>query len=86
MSGWLAIAGLGPGDDQLVTPEVSAALAEATDVDRLDGLSLSFPQWRVNLRKSNTEPVLRLNVESRGDRALMEEKTKEILGIVDGMD
>ncbi len=54
--------------------------------DTTDGLSLEFADWRFNLRSSNTEPVLRLNVESRGDRALMEEKTKEILGIVDGMD
>lgn len=54
--------------------------------DTTDGLSLEFGGWRFNLRSSNTEPVLRLNVESRGDRALMEEKTKEILGIVDGMD
>ena len=54
--------------------------------DTTDGLSLEFADWRFNLRSSNTEPVLRLNVESRGDRALMEEKTKEILGVVDGMD
>ncbi|PKN31708.1 MAG: phosphomannomutase, partial [Deltaproteobacteria bacterium HGW-Deltaproteobacteria-20] len=54
--------------------------------DDTDGLSLEFEQWRFNLRSSNTEPVLRLNVESRGDRALMEERTKEILGIVDAMD
>jgi phosphomannomutase len=39
--------------------------------------------WRFNLRKSNTEPVIRLNVESRGDRALMEEKTTEILELLD---
>ena len=54
--------------------------------DDTDGLSLEFERWRFNLRSSNTEPVLRLNVESRGDRALMEEKTAEILGIVDAMD
>jgi phosphomannomutase len=40
-------------------------------------------RWRFNLRKSNTEPVIRLNVESRGDRALMEEKTAEILELLD---
>jgi len=54
--------------------------------DETDGLSLEFAQWRFNLRSSNTEPVLRLNVESRGDKELMEEKTREILGVVDGMD
>jgi phosphomannomutase/phosphomannomutase/phosphoglucomutase len=52
--------------------------------DQTDGLSLEFAEWRFNLRSSNTEPVLRLNVESRGDRALMEAKTGEILGVLDG--
>ncbi len=55
----------------------------ATGVDRTDGLSLDMGRWRFNLRKSNTEPVIRLNVESRGDRALMEEKTAEILELLD---
>jgi phosphomannomutase/phosphomannomutase/phosphoglucomutase len=59
---------------------------EALVRDTTDGLSLEFTDWRFNLRSSNTEPVLRLNVESRGDREHMEEKTKEILGIVDAMD
>ena len=48
-------------------------------VSKIDGLSIAFPDWRFNLRGSNTEPVLRLNVESRGNSALMEEKTKELL-------
>jgi len=58
-------------------------LETAKGVDRTDGLSLDMGKWRFNLRKSNTEPVIRLNVESRGDRALMEEKTAEILEILD---
>ena len=41
---------------------------------------MEFADWRFNLRRSNTEPVMRLNVESRGDRALMAAKTKEVLG------
>ena len=45
--------------------------AEAWSVDRTDGLSMSFGHWRFNLRSSNTEPVVRLNVESRADPALM---------------
>ena len=49
-------------------------------VDHIDGLSVEFPDWRFNLRGSNTEPLLRLNVESRGDRGLMERKTAELLG------
>ena len=49
------------------------------EIDRIDGLSVSYPTWRFNLRGSNTEPVIRLNVETRGDRALMEAKTQELL-------
>ena len=47
--------------------------------DTLDGLSIEFPDWRFNLRASNTEPVIRLNVETRGNRTLLEEKTQELL-------
>lgn len=43
---------------------------------------MEYPDWRFNLRGSNTEPVIRLNVESRGDRALMEAKTAELLGLI----
>lgn len=57
---------------------------EAVGVDYTDGVSLDCGAWRFNLRSSNTEPVLRLNVESRGDCSLMEQKTAEILAIVDG--
>jgi phosphomannomutase len=51
----------------------------AIDIDHTDGLSIEFPDWRFNLRTSNTEPVVRLNVESRGDQALMSRKTEELL-------
>ena len=54
-------------------------LPEIIDVDDVDGLSMSFKDWRFNLRMSNTEPVIRLNVESRGSAALMNEKTEELL-------
>jgi phosphomannomutase len=53
-------------------------------IDRTDGLSMDFGAWRFNLRGSNTEPVLRLNVESRADPALMQRKTTEILALIDG--
>lgn len=56
---------------------------EAKDVSFIDGLSMDFGDWRFNLRSSNTEPLLRLNVESRGDRPLMEAKRDEILAIID---
>ncbi|MGH8494712.1 MAG: phosphomannomutase [Gammaproteobacteria bacterium] len=53
--------------------------------DFTDGLSMEFESWRFNLRASNTEPVVRLNVESRGDVALMQKKTQEILSLLDAM-
>lgn len=53
-------------------------------VEKVDGLSVSMEQWRFNLRMSNTEPVVRLNVESRADTALMEAKTQELLALIDG--
>ena len=56
----------------------------ARGADYTDGLSMEFDRWRFNLRSSNTEPVVRLNVESRGDQALMEDKTREILGLMEG--
>jgi phosphomannomutase len=65
--------------------KIAARYAPGADsVDHTDGVSLGFPDWRFNLRMSNTEPVVRLNVESRGDAALMEEKTAELLRALDG--
>jgi phosphomannomutase len=58
----------------------TAALA----TDRTDGLSVEFADWRFNLRLSNTEPVVRLNVETRGDAGLMREKTAELLALMEG--
>jgi phosphomannomutase len=58
--------------------------ADALSVDHVDGLSVAFAEWRFNLRMSNTEPVVRLNVESRGDEALMREKTDELLSLING--
>ncbi len=54
------------------------------EIDRTDGLSMAFENWRFNLRMSNTEPVIRLNVESRGDAELMERKTGLLLHIIRG--
>jgi phosphomannomutase len=55
---------------------------EALAVDYTDGVSLEFAEWRVNLRKSNTEPVLRLNVETRGNQPLLEKMTGAILAMM----
>ncbi|RJL51956.1 phosphomannomutase CpsG [Pectobacterium carotovorum] len=60
----------------------SAYLSEALSIDETDGISLEFEDWRFNLRSSNTEPVVRLNVESKANNALMVEKTDEILSLL----
>ena len=51
---------------------------KALFVDRKDGISLSFETWRFNIRQSNTEPLVRLNVETKGNEALLFEKTQEL--------
>jgi phosphomannomutase len=58
----------------------------AANVDDTDGYSFEYPTWRFNIRMSNTEPVVRLNVESRGDPALMSAKTEEILQLLEQME
>ncbi|MEM9255613.1 MAG: phosphomannomutase [Pseudomonadota bacterium] len=71
-------------DPQVVLGRVEAAFAEAAkSVEKVDGLSVDMGDWRFNLRMSNTEPVVRLNVESRADEALMLSKTKELLALID---
>jgi phosphomannomutase len=57
----------------------SRYVGAAKTLDYTDGLSMEFAEWRLNLRSSNTEPLIRLNVESRGSENLMQEKTAEIL-------
>ena len=52
------------------------------EVNHIDGLSVNFPDWRFNLRGSQTEPYIRLNVEARDDKALMEAKRDELLAII----
>jgi phosphomannomutase len=56
---------------------------DALLVDDVDGYCFEFPEWRFNIRMSNTEPVVRLNVESRANTSLMKEKTAEILAVID---
>ena len=56
--------------------------SEAQSIDHTDGISMIFDNWRFNLRASNTEPVVRLNVESRSDERLMLMKTDELLALI----
>ncbi len=57
---------------------------DARRIDETDGVSIEFDSWRFNLRMSNTEPLIRLNVEARGDETLMRDKTEEVLGLLGG--
>lgn len=59
--------------------------AEMADIDHLDGLTVGFPDWWFNLRASNTQPLLRLNVEAENKR-LLEEKTNEVLKLIRGQE
>jgi phosphomannomutase/phosphomannomutase/phosphoglucomutase len=67
---------------------IAAVLAKyepfARSIDRTDGVSVELDQWRFNLRSSNTEPLIRLNVESRGNELLMRDKTQELLSLIGG--
>ena len=56
----------------------------ALKVQHIDGLSVTYPEWRFNLRMSNTEPLTRLNVETRGNRQLLDEKIEELLAHMGG--
>jgi len=69
-------------DADAVLARVEAKYGTTGEISHIDGLSVEYPDWRSNLRKSNTEPVIRLNVETRGDRALCQEKTEELLALI----
>jgi len=66
--------------------KVEAVLGlEALEISRADGLSLDFGQWRLNLRPSGTEPLVRLNIESRGDAALVAKQLARVTALLDSM-
>lgn len=69
-------------DGKAVLAALEEKYGKEGKVVKVDGLSVDFPQWRFNVRISNTEPVLRLNVETRQDKALLREKTEELLAII----
>lgn len=52
--------------------------SNAVSIDKTDGLSIEFSDWRMNLRSSNTEPVVRLNIESRGQPELVSQKVEQV--------
>ncbi len=78
------------GEINYRVPDAKATIAafaarygtQALRVDRTDGISYEFPEWRFNLRSSNTEPLIRLNVEARGSSQLMRDKTQELFELL----
>jgi phosphomannomutase len=68
-------------DQQMIMDRVAAAFSDRGEQDRLDGLTISGPDWWVNVRPSNTEPLLRLNVEA-ANRETMEALRDETLGLI----
>ena len=61
-------------------------LDDASGVDETDGVGMEFEKWRFNLRASNTEPLIRLNVESYNNESLMNEKTRELVDRINSLD
>jgi phosphomannomutase len=53
-------------------------------IDETDGISMEFADWRFNLRMSNTEPLVRLNLETRADASLLKLREKELLNVLEG--
>jgi phosphomannomutase len=72
-------------DAKKVLIEAEAKYGKGAVIDYTDGLSVEHANWRFNVRASNTEPLVRLNVESRGNEALMREKTADLLAFLDSM-
>lgn len=69
-------------DAKAVIDAIEAKYGPSGTITKEDGLSIEYPEWRFNLRMSNTEPVIRLNVEVRQNKALLKEKTDELLAII----
>ena len=70
--------------DKDVLAVLQAKYASQGKADYIDGLSVDLGDWRFNVRLSNTEPVVRVNVETRGDKKLLAAKTQEILTVIGG--
>jgi phosphomannomutase len=67
-------------DQVAVMDQVANAYADGRQ-DRIDGLTVEYDDWWFNVRPSNTEPLLRLNVEARSAE-LLEEKTRDVLSVI----
>lgn len=70
-------------DAPAILAKIEAIYApDALKVEHIDGVSVEFENWRFNVRSSNTEPLLRINVESRGDKGLVDAKVQELTDLI----
>jgi phosphomannomutase len=69
------------GDPAAKLEEIAARYSDGT-ITRLDGVSVDYPEWHFNVRPSNTEPLLRLNLESLTSREDLERRRDEVLGLI----
>jgi phosphomannomutase len=70
-------------DTQVVLQRLAEHYADGTQ-ETLDGISVSYPSWHFNVRTSNTEPLIRLNLESIASRSEMEQRRDEVLALIRG--
>lgn len=70
--------GMGAAEGEGLAVDSRLVKTDPPIIDRTDGVSVEFPNWRFNLRGSNTEPLLRLNIETKGNKALLTAKMSEI--------
>jgi phosphomannomutase len=82
-----------PGEINRKVSDANAVIAavtakyqdQASVIDTTDGVSMEFPEWRFNLRMSNTEPVIRLNIESRGDHDVLQKNQDALLALIESV-
>jgi phosphomannomutase len=82
-----------PGEINRKVSDAKAVIAAVTEkyqdqalvIDTTDGVSMEFPEWRFNLRMSNTEPVIRLNIESRGDHQVLQKNQDALLALIESV-
>ncbi|MGB1328424.1 MAG: phosphomannomutase CpsG [Porticoccaceae bacterium] len=82
-----------PGEINRKVSDAKAVIATVTEkyqdqalvIDTTDGVSMEFPEWRFNLRMSNTEPVIRLNIESRGDHQVLQKNQDALLALIESV-
>ena len=82
-----------PGEINRKVSDAKAVIAAVTEkyqdqalvIDTTDGVSMEFPEWRFNLRMSNTEPVIRLNIESRADHTVLQQNQDALLALIESV-